>query len=574
MLSPAASDAPAHGIATPSGGRKRAADEDEIKSTRAGLKFSVSRIARRLKRGKFAPRLGASAPVELAGSLEYLCAEILELAGNAARDDSCDIIEERHIWKAIRSDEDLSHLLERLRCPEGGSPEGDPAAEGAAASGDAPADGDADEPEDDEEMEGDDVDDDTERGDDDGDTDASAPSDVARAFGELLVAVVPALSGAPGASGYLLAHAGDRATLLTLRRVNRGCRTGAAAVWRARERAARHALSTQFGYAAAHLDRATEEFGAVVVEMLAAVMRYRPGDDDDDDAIMSLREIDLPEEPVMNDRTIHEIEDAVACAPNAAAAKLNLLLALQPQIHVELSLKGGAKPPGDDDDEEWPPAITAEGLHVLELGTRGSQLAVLGMTLAWSSIYRRQMPMRWIRFLMQSNLDHDDVHEGNLEHEGDIPFWAYLLENLEDIKECAEIAAADAFVVDGTNLTEMMEMLNIACIDVTLTKLDLSGCDLCGSIIPPEIVQCTALQELDLSGCSLKGQLSIRSERLRVLLTVCSRLAGNLPRELGKLVSLTYFSVSGNEIGGELSIRSERFRFRVDMVTFFCRTIA
>lgn len=56
------------------------------RSSRAGLQFPVGRIGKYLKKGKYSKRLGAGAPVYLAAVMEYLAAEVLELAGNAARD--------------------------------------------------------------------------------------------------------------------------------------------------------------------------------------------------------------------------------------------------------------------------------------------------------------------------------------------------------------------------------------------------------------------------------------------------------------------------------------------------------
>merc|ERR1711908_244735 len=90
------------------------------KSTKAGLQFPVGRIARFMKEGKFADRVGAGAPVYLAAVLEYLAAEVLELAGNAARDNKKTRIVPRHIQLAIRNDEELNKLLSSVTIASGG----------------------------------------------------------------------------------------------------------------------------------------------------------------------------------------------------------------------------------------------------------------------------------------------------------------------------------------------------------------------------------------------------------------------------------------------------------------------
>jgi histone H2A len=90
------------------------------KSAKAGLQFPVGRIARYLKKGKYSDRVGAGAPVYLAAVLEYLAAEVLELAGNAARDNKKTRIVPRHIQLAVRNDEELSKLLGEVTIPDGG----------------------------------------------------------------------------------------------------------------------------------------------------------------------------------------------------------------------------------------------------------------------------------------------------------------------------------------------------------------------------------------------------------------------------------------------------------------------
>ena len=90
------------------------------KSAKAGLQFPVGRIARFMKEGKFAERVGAGAPVYMAAVMEYLAAEVLELAGNAARDNKKTRIVPRHIQLAIRNDEELNKLLSGVTIAQGG----------------------------------------------------------------------------------------------------------------------------------------------------------------------------------------------------------------------------------------------------------------------------------------------------------------------------------------------------------------------------------------------------------------------------------------------------------------------
>ena len=103
------------------GGRGKAGNKKTVsRSARAGLQFPVGRVSRLLRKGRFAARLGGGAPVYLAAVMEYLAAEVLELAGNAARDNKRQRIVPRHVQLAVRNDEELNKLLDGVTIASGG----------------------------------------------------------------------------------------------------------------------------------------------------------------------------------------------------------------------------------------------------------------------------------------------------------------------------------------------------------------------------------------------------------------------------------------------------------------------
>ncbi|KAJ8944800.1 hypothetical protein NQ314_009380 [Rhamnusium bicolor] len=69
------------------------------RSSRAGLQFPVGRIHRLLRKGNYAERVGAGAPVYLAAVMEYLAAEVFGIG---------------------RNDEELNKLLSGVTIAQGG----------------------------------------------------------------------------------------------------------------------------------------------------------------------------------------------------------------------------------------------------------------------------------------------------------------------------------------------------------------------------------------------------------------------------------------------------------------------
>ncbi|XP_045631635.1 histone H2A-Bbd type 1-like [Ursus americanus] len=94
------------------------------RSMRAELQFPVSRVDRLLREGLYAQRLSSSTPIFLAGILEYLTANILELAGQEARNHHKMRITPEHVQRALVNNQHLSRLFgDNTSPPAEGAPQ-------------------------------------------------------------------------------------------------------------------------------------------------------------------------------------------------------------------------------------------------------------------------------------------------------------------------------------------------------------------------------------------------------------------------------------------------------------------
>merc|ERR1739842_102540 len=101
-------------------GGKGKSGKSVSRSAKAGLQFPVGRLARYLKKGGYSKRVGGAAPVYMAAVLEYIVAEVLELAGNAAKDNKKMRIIPRHIQLAVRNDDELNQFFGNAIIAAGG----------------------------------------------------------------------------------------------------------------------------------------------------------------------------------------------------------------------------------------------------------------------------------------------------------------------------------------------------------------------------------------------------------------------------------------------------------------------
>ena len=95
-------------------------EEGEKVKKRKGPKLPHRPIGKNLRLMRLAKRYGAGGPVYLTAVIEYMAAEVLELAGNACRDNKKKRVTPRHLVLAIRNDEELNKFLGGVTIASGG----------------------------------------------------------------------------------------------------------------------------------------------------------------------------------------------------------------------------------------------------------------------------------------------------------------------------------------------------------------------------------------------------------------------------------------------------------------------
>lgn len=101
-------------VKTTTDGSKDAKKSAVSKSSRAGLTLSIARLNKRMKSTGGLPRVGATAPVYLTAVLEYIAAEIMNLAAHECQKTKRKRITPEDLSLAIRADQQLNALCSNV----------------------------------------------------------------------------------------------------------------------------------------------------------------------------------------------------------------------------------------------------------------------------------------------------------------------------------------------------------------------------------------------------------------------------------------------------------------------------
>ncbi|KAI3413946.1 Histone H2A.v [Globodera pallida] len=89
---------------------------------RAGILFPVSRVHRKLRSMRAGHgRVAATASVYATAVVEYITAEVIELAGCVAKENKRKRVTPRHIYLAMHGDEELDELVKNATIAGGGT---------------------------------------------------------------------------------------------------------------------------------------------------------------------------------------------------------------------------------------------------------------------------------------------------------------------------------------------------------------------------------------------------------------------------------------------------------------------
>ena len=89
-------------------------------ATKAGLIVAPARCQRKMRGMRLAGSMGIGGGVFMAGVMQYLMSEILELSGEICQEKKKHLITPRHMQLATRGDEELNKMFAQTQISSGG----------------------------------------------------------------------------------------------------------------------------------------------------------------------------------------------------------------------------------------------------------------------------------------------------------------------------------------------------------------------------------------------------------------------------------------------------------------------